>query len=73
MRIAKAKGIRTIAEGVETPQQAQQLRLLGCDYVQGYLYGKPMSAEDTEAFISRNQTERKVYLGTQRSGAPQKS
>ncbi|MBQ5334642.1 MAG: bifunctional diguanylate cyclase/phosphodiesterase [Oscillospiraceae bacterium] len=61
VRIAKAKGIRTIAEGVETPQQAQQLRLLGCDYVQGYLYGKPMSAEDTEAFIRRNQTERKVY------------
>ncbi|MBQ3939727.1 MAG: bifunctional diguanylate cyclase/phosphodiesterase [Oscillospiraceae bacterium] len=61
VRIAKAKGIRTIAEGVETPQQAQQLRLLGCDYVQGYLYGKPMSAEDTEQFIRRNRTERKVY------------
>ncbi len=61
VRIAKAKGIRTIAEGVETPEQAQQLRLLGCDYVQGFLYGKPMSAEDTEAFIRRNRTERKVY------------
>ena len=61
VRIAKAKGIKTIAEGVETPEQAQQLRLLGCDYVQGYLYGKPMSAEDTEAFIRKNRTERKVY------------
>lgn len=61
VRIAKAKGIRTIAEGVETPEQARQLRLLGCDFVQGFLYGKPMSAEDTETFIRNNRTDRKVY------------
>lgn len=61
VRIARAKSIRTIAEGVETPEQARQLRLSGCDYVQGYLYGKPMPAAEIEQFMRRNQKERKVY------------
>lgn len=38
-------GIKTIAEGVETPGQATLLRAAGCDFGQGYLYGKPSSAE----------------------------
>lgn len=54
IQIAKAKRIETIAEGVETQRQADQLREAGCDYIQGYLYGKPMSASDTELFIRQN-------------------
>ena len=61
VRIARAKSIRTIAEGVETPEQARQLRLSGCNYAQGYLYGKPMPAQELEQFMRRNVTERKVY------------
>ena len=56
-RIAKAKQIRTIAEGVETPQQAEQLRAAGCNYAQGYLYGQPMTAKETEQYIRRNMEE----------------
>lgn len=46
IKIAKSMGIETIAEGVEDEGQAEILRSLGCDYVQGYLYGRPMTALD---------------------------
>ncbi|MGM1065620.1 putative bifunctional diguanylate cyclase/phosphodiesterase, partial [Saccharothrix sp. Mg75] len=39
--LAAVLGARTVAEGVETPTQAHWLRDSGCDYLQGYLFGKP--------------------------------
>jgi EAL domain-containing protein (putative c-di-GMP-specific phosphodiesterase class I) len=39
--LSRALGVHTIAEGVETEDQATLLRAAGCDVVQGYLYGKP--------------------------------
>lgn len=47
--MAKGMGLKTIAEGVETYEQAEQLKLLSCDAVQGYLYSKPLPASDFEA------------------------
>ncbi|MFT6624162.1 MAG: EAL domain-containing protein (putative c-di-GMP-specific phosphodiesterase class I) [Cycloclasticus sp.] len=41
-------GVEVIAEGVETQEQSQLLESLNCDYVQGYLYGKPMSEDEFE-------------------------
>jgi predicted signal transduction protein with EAL and GGDEF domain len=35
-------GMKVIAEGVETAEQASQLRLLGCEFAQGYFFSKPM-------------------------------
>ena len=43
--LAHAFGIPAIAEGVETDAQAAQLTDLGCDFAQGYLWGKPEPAE----------------------------
>ena len=60
-RVAKAKKITTIAEGVETPEQAKILREAGCDFAQGYLYGHPMTAKETEQFIRSNQNEKNVF------------
>ncbi|MGY1830769.1 EAL domain-containing protein [Geodermatophilus sp. SYSU D01180] len=37
-------GLRVVAEGVETSEQARQLAALGCDRVQGYLVGRPAPA-----------------------------
>ena len=39
--IAKAYGLSTVAEGIETAQQAQALREVGCTFLQGYFYGRP--------------------------------
>ncbi|GAA0583663.1 hypothetical protein GCM10010172_80740 [Paractinoplanes ferrugineus] len=41
--LANVLGLRTIAEGVETREQAAELRSLGCETGQGYLYAKPLS------------------------------
>ncbi|MBR3901316.1 MAG: GGDEF domain-containing protein [Ruminococcus sp.] len=49
--IAKSKHIKTIAEGVENTKQEDILRQAGCDYGQGYLYGKPMPAEELEKLL----------------------
>jgi EAL domain-containing protein (putative c-di-GMP-specific phosphodiesterase class I) len=37
--------LKVIAEGVETRDQRDILADFGCDYIQGYYYGKPMPAE----------------------------
>jgi diguanylate cyclase (GGDEF)-like protein len=44
-------GMEITAEGVEEDFQLEFLRNLGCDEIQGYLYGKPMKAIDFEAFV----------------------
>lgn len=44
-------GMQVIAEGVETPDQLDQLRLLKCQYAQGYLFSKPLAATDADMFI----------------------
>ena len=44
-------GLQTLAEGVETPAQADFLAAAGCEVFQGYLYGKPMPAEELETKI----------------------
>jgi diguanylate cyclase (GGDEF)-like protein len=49
--LARASGIKTTAEGVETPEQLQYLSSIGCHTVQGYLLGKPMAADDVDAFV----------------------
>jgi diguanylate cyclase (GGDEF)-like protein/PAS domain S-box-containing protein len=42
--MAHSLGLTVVAEGVETPQQLQQLRELGCDEAQGFLLGRPVEA-----------------------------
>jgi diguanylate cyclase (GGDEF)-like protein len=45
INLAHALKLNTVAEGVETEEQLRQLRLLGCDEMQGYLFGRPVPAE----------------------------
>ena len=52
--IAKSKKIKTIAEGVENQKQEEILRKAGCDYGQGFLYGRPMPAEELERIFLRS-------------------
>ncbi len=51
--LGKTLGLRIVAEGVETAEQQEMLTELGCDILQGYLLGKPMSAQGVlESFSS---------------------
>ena len=54
IKIAKSMHIETIAEGVEYEGQAEVLRNMGCDYIQGYLYGKPMTAREFQKRLEIN-------------------
>ena len=56
VRMAKWMRIPVVAEGVETDEQLAFLRSIGCDHVQGYLLGAPMSAEDFEARYIQSST-----------------
>jgi diguanylate cyclase (GGDEF)-like protein len=57
IQMAHKLGINLIAEGVEELKQEQILNALGCDYVQGYLYGKPMTLVELLDLIgARNRT-----------------
>ena len=47
-----------VAEGVETPEQAALLTEFGCDYGQGYLYSKPVSARQCRALLRELRRER---------------
>lgn len=44
--MANKLGLELLAEGVETKEQVELLRSIGCDQVQGYYYAKPMPAEE---------------------------
>lgn len=47
VRMAKDLGLKTLAEGVETKEQMDFLKGIGCEKVQGYYYGKPQPLKDT--------------------------
>jgi EAL domain-containing protein (putative c-di-GMP-specific phosphodiesterase class I) len=49
--LAQALRLKTVAEGVETEPQAQLLRLLRCDQAQGFLFSKPVAADQLESLL----------------------
>ena len=53
INLGKSLGLRTIAEGVETPGQLEFLREQGCDEMQGYFFSKPLPIEQFEVLLKR--------------------
>jgi EAL domain-containing protein (putative c-di-GMP-specific phosphodiesterase class I) len=51
VKLSHDLGHKVVAEGVETAAVAGYLRAAGCDQVQGYLYARPLAAEDFERWI----------------------
>jgi diguanylate cyclase (GGDEF)-like protein/PAS domain S-box-containing protein len=54
INMASSLGLQTIAEGVETANQLNFLRLQGCNEVQGYYFSKPLTAKQLEVFAREN-------------------
>lgn len=55
--MANKLNMTTVAEGIETEDQADLLRGMGCNIAQGFLYGKPMSVSQFEEFCELNREE----------------
>ncbi len=61
--MAHKLGLRVIAEGIETAEQRRLLLAIGCDFGQGYLYGKPMPIDEFEKLVgNREATTETVAL-----------
>ncbi len=57
VNIAAASNMTTVAEGVETEQQRDMLRMLGCTEMQGYLFSAPKPARDLHRLLGMAQDE----------------
>ena len=65
VRMSKWLGMSVIAEGVESKTQADYLKSVGCDYIQGYLYARPMTARQYETMAKgAGKEERLIVLET---------
>jgi diguanylate cyclase (GGDEF)-like protein len=51
--LAHSLGMEVVAEGIETPSQAERLREFGCEYGQGYLFSRPLNEEQATLFLER--------------------
>jgi EAL domain-containing protein (putative c-di-GMP-specific phosphodiesterase class I) len=64
VRLAQALNLEMVGEGIEHEAQAQALRAMGCQAGQGYLFSKPLAAEDLEpvlrALLEAGHEERRV-------------
>jgi diguanylate cyclase (GGDEF)-like protein/PAS domain S-box-containing protein len=55
--LARALGLEVIAEGIETPEQLNAIRGLGCAYGQGYLFSRPVPSEEAERILGASRFE----------------
>jgi EAL domain-containing protein (putative c-di-GMP-specific phosphodiesterase class I) len=67
--MAHTLGMQVVAEGVEENEQITRLISMGCEFGQGFLFSKPVSAEDAERLVAA-MMEPAVPLALMRSAAP---
>lgn len=60
MQLAQMMNLNTIQEGVETREQMERLKKLGCDCIQGYFYSKPLPKEEFEQFLASHQDQKVI-------------
>ena len=63
INIAHIFGMEVIAEGIETNEQGKLLAASGCDFGQGYLYSKPIAADDFEALLVQQLRKNQKPIG----------
>lgn len=52
--LARNLGMEVIAEGIETDEQYQQLKMLGCEYGQGFLFSRPVNNDDVQHLLAHD-------------------
>lgn len=50
-QLVKIMKLRSVAEGVETKEQVERIKEIGCDYIQGYFYSKPLPVDEFEKYL----------------------
>lgn len=55
--MAKSLSLKTVVEGVETKKQVDFVKKVGCDIIQGYYYSKPITSEEFEEYLNKNDEE----------------
>jgi EAL domain-containing protein (putative c-di-GMP-specific phosphodiesterase class I) len=53
--LLQERGVRVVAEGVETPEQLDLVQRIRCDRAQGYLFGKPLPVDELDGFLTGTQ------------------
>ena len=61
--LAHAMNLDVVAEGVETYDQLERLRALGCDFAQGFFVAKPMSPETIDDFLAADSAGHEMSVG----------
>jgi diguanylate cyclase (GGDEF)-like protein len=54
VELARTLGVATVAEGIETPEQLEELRRLGCTCGQGYLFSRPVEAAEFAGLLGKS-------------------
>lgn len=54
IQLARQFGVKTVAEGIETREQIEILKHMRCDYIQGYVYYKPMPQKEYEKLLMQS-------------------
>ncbi len=62
--LGQGLGLTTVAEGIETREQAEMMSWLGCDLGQGYFYGRPIPEEELPACVSEQRGKLKIHAGS---------
>ena len=65
INMSHGMGLSVVAEGVETREQLERLRDIGCDYVQGYYFAKPMPVTEFEELLKNQPSGSKSPVMTQ--------
>lgn len=55
--LARQLGLKTVAEGVETPEQLRVLQMLECDMLQGFLMSRPLNPDAVRAALTRDRPD----------------
>lgn len=62
IELARGLELKTVCEGIETPEQLDTLRSLGCDEMQGYYFARPLPIDELEMWIHEYETTKKDSL-----------